>query len=267
MDFRLLTLSVLLLSGCDDPATTYPNGHAMGQGGSVEAESQTISLNPTAIAFSVIEGQSGQAIQPITVSSTSSGTVGWSASTTANWLLLSHLSGTTPDSFTIWPVVAGLAAGTYTATITVTGTGATNSPQSIPVDLTISPAMSSTPATTPPPSSLPPSIPTSPPPETPPITPSPPPPTVTVSLAWDPVPDPTVLGYYIHFGLQSPHSPGSCNYSQSTYYDLSSQPNKSLPTFIVSGLTPNTTYYFVVSAYNGLESPCSGEVSGMTPSA
>ena len=33
------------------------------------------------------------------------------------------------------------------------------------------------------------------------------------------------------------------------------------------GLEPNTRYYFAVSAYNGLESACSNEVSAMTPAS
>ena len=33
------------------------------------------------------------------------------------------------------------------------------------------------------------------------------------------------------------------------------------PTATVSGLAANTAYFFAVSAYNGLESPCSAELS------
>jgi len=36
------------------------------------------------------------------------------------------------------------------------------------------------------------------------------------------------------------------------------------PSATVPNLDPNTTYYFAVSAYNGLESPCSEEVSTVT---
>jgi hypothetical protein len=37
------------------------------------------------------------------------------------------------------------------------------------------------------------------------------------------------------------------------------------PTATVTGLAPNTLYYFAVSAYNGLSGPCSNEVSTVTP--
>lgn len=38
-----------------------------------------------------------------------------------------------------------------------------------------------------------------------------------------------------------------------------------IPTATVSGLVPNTKYYFAVSAYNGLSGPCSNEVQAVTP--
>jgi len=77
------------------------------------------------------------------------------------------------------------------------------------------------------------------------------------SLAWDPVPD--VHGYVLYYGPSSPGSPGSCAYAQSTF--------TSDPSVTVTGLANNTTYYFAVSAYNGLESACSAEVSTVTGSA
>ena len=36
-------------------------------------------------------------------------------------------------------------------------------------------------------------------------------------------------------------------------------------TATVTGLDPNTLYYFAVSAYNGVSGPCSNEVSTVTP--
>jgi hypothetical protein len=77
------------------------------------------------------------------------------------------------------------------------------------------------------------------------------------SLAWDPVPD--VHGYVLYYGPSSPGSPGSCAYAQSTFTSNTS--------VTVTGLANNTTYYFAVSAHNGLESACSAEVSTVTGSA
>jgi hypothetical protein len=83
---------------------------------------------------------------------------------------------------------------------------------------------------------------------------------ITASLAWDPVhPDPSVYGYFVHYGRQSPGQSGSCSYEGSIFV--------SSPEAVVTNLDPNTRYYFTVSAYNGLESACSGEVSTVTTSA
>ena len=76
------------------------------------------------------------------------------------------------------------------------------------------------------------------------------------TLAWNPVGE--VAGYYIHYGKESPGSHGSCAYAQSTF--------SSTPTATVSGLEADTTYYFAVSSFNGIESACSDEVSTVTPS-
>ncbi|HET9868443.1 MAG TPA: fibronectin type III domain-containing protein [Nitrospira sp.] len=74
-------------------------------------------------------------------------------------------------------------------------------------------------------------------------------PSASATLTWDPVDD--VHGYYVYYGTEPQGSSGSCSY-----------PNKvftSTPSAIVAGLAPNTTYYFAVSAFNGMESECSAE--------
>jgi len=81
----------------------------------------------------------------------------------------------------------------------------------------------------------------------------------TASLAWSPVPDPSVSAYFVHYGRQSPGQPGSCTYESSMNVNVAS------PSATVTNLDPNTLYYFSVSAYNGLESACSNEVSTVTP--
>ena len=80
---------------------------------------------------------------------------------------------------------------------------------------------------------------------------------ITASLAWQPVEDPSVMGYFVYYGRQSAGQPGGCHYEGSTYVES--------PSATVENLDPNTLYYFSVSAYNGLESPCSEEVSTVTP--
>jgi hypothetical protein len=82
---------------------------------------------------------------------------------------------------------------------------------------------------------------------------------IDASLAWQPVQDPSVSAYFVHYGRQSPGHAGSCAYESSMYVDS--------PSATVTNLEPDTLYYFTVSAYNGLESSCSSEVSTVTPSA
>lgn len=79
----------------------------------------------------------------------------------------------------------------------------------------------------------------------------------TATLAWDPVADSTVSGYYVYYGTQSPGQTGSCAYQYSQFV--------SSPTATLTNLARNTQYYFAVSAYNGMESACSTEVSTTTP--
>lgn len=81
---------------------------------------------------------------------------------------------------------------------------------------------------------------------------------VTLSLAWNAVPDPSVTGYILYYGTSSPISHGSCAYDHSVFSPSTNA--------TISGLASNTTYYFAVSAYNGLESACSVEVSTSTGS-
>ena len=81
----------------------------------------------------------------------------------------------------------------------------------------------------------------------------------TVSLGWEQVHDPSVMGYFVHYGRTSPHHSGSCAYEHSTYSGDTEA--------TVTHLDPDTRYYFAVSAYNGIESACSNEVSTVTAAA
>jgi hypothetical protein len=84
-------------------------------------------------------------------------------------------------------------------------------------------------------------------------------PTASVALAWDPVPDSSVYAYFVHYGKHPTGQSGQCNYTYSTFVGS--------PSATITGLDPNTHYFFAVSAYNGLESACSNEVSTVTPPA
>ena len=80
-----------------------------------------------------------------------------------------------------------------------------------------------------------------------------------VSLGWEPVQHPTPIAYTVYYGKQSAGGQGACNYENS--FDVSD------PFATVTGLDPDTTYYFAVTASNehGNRSHCSEEVSTVTP--
>ena len=84
---------------------------------------------------------------------------------------------------------------------------------------------------------------------------------VSVRIAWDAATDPSVQGYYVHYGTQSPNIPGSCAYAEQIYYSLASLTSASSPAVTISGLTSGKTYYFAVSGFNdNVEGTCSNEI-------
>ena len=78
----------------------------------------------------------------------------------------------------------------------------------------------------------------------------------TLTLAWDPSPDPTVVGYELYQGVES-----------LTYTSMVDVGNADTTT--ITGLIPGATYFFAVTAYDstGLESTFSGEISYTVPTS
>jgi hypothetical protein len=81
----------------------------------------------------------------------------------------------------------------------------------------------------------------------------------TAQLTWDTSPDPTVSTYYVYYGKQSSGEPGLCSYEASQSVET--------PPATITGLEPNTPYFFSISAVGESESPCSNEVLVVTPPA
>lgn len=87
----------------------------------------------------------------------------------------------------------------------------------------------------------------------------------TAQLTWEAYPDSNVAGYSVHYGKQSSGEPGSCSYEDSQSFEA--------PPAVITGLEPNTPYFFAISAYGGemgeseSSSSCSNEVLVVTPPA
>src|SRR5947199_1706688 len=76
----------------------------------------------------------------------------------------------------------------------------------------------------------------------------------TLTLAWDPSPDPSITGYRLYQGGESQ--------IYTNVIDVGTA-----DTATITGLDPQVTYYFAVTAYDatGLESAFSGEISYTVP--
>ena len=112
------------------------------------APSATIAASPASLQFTATAGGASPAAQSVQITNSGTGTLAWSATSSASWLSLSPASGTAPSTLSVSASPAGLAAGTYTGTIQITSTGATNSPFSVGVTLTVAaaaPALAVTP--------------------------------------------------------------------------------------------------------------------------
>lgn len=108
--------------------------------------------------------------------------------------------------------------------------------------------------------------------EDPMITMTPTPTGVTAHVTWDRPSDFNPTGYYIYYGKRSPEElrskessseessseePTSCSRGES-------QPVEGPPATI-TGLEPNTPYFFAIRAVNDSESICSNEITMVTP--
>jgi hypothetical protein len=98
-----------------------------------------ISANPTALSFTATQGGANPAPQTLSISNTGGGTLSWTASENATWLMLSPASGTGNGSVTLTVTTGSLPVGSNTGTVTLSGgTGVT--PVTVPVTFTIAAA-------------------------------------------------------------------------------------------------------------------------------
>jgi len=103
----------------------------------IDSSPPEISLSRTQLNFSGIsnEIQSITGAQLIWLNNSGGGTLNWSSTTSASWLVCSPVSGASPGVLTISVNSAGLSTGSYTGIVNISDVNATNSPQAIVINL------------------------------------------------------------------------------------------------------------------------------------
>jgi len=122
------------------PASVY--------GSAAAAVVPILSVSPSSLIFTAVQGGSNPPPASLNVSNTGAGSLSFIGSSDSNWLSLSPLTGTAPPTqvLQVNAAVGSLAASAYTGNLTITALGAQGSPATIPVTFNVT---SSTP---PPPS-------------------------------------------------------------------------------------------------------------------
>jgi hypothetical protein len=127
--------------GASNSPQTIPVNLTVSEPVSVSPVTSTFSIEPTSLQVSCAQG-SDAADQSFNIWNSGEGTLNYSISTDADWIIGSPVSGTLTSDQTMITVhlkTAGLAAGEYDENITVTSTdtNVSNSPQTIPVHVTV----------------------------------------------------------------------------------------------------------------------------------
>src|SRR6185437_15621115 len=92
--------------------------------------------SPSSLQFAAFAGQGNPAPQTVNVYNQGSGTLNWTASSNASWLIV-PASGTTPTALSVSVNSSQLATGTYSGTITINATGSNTGPQTVAVSLVV----------------------------------------------------------------------------------------------------------------------------------
>jgi len=101
--------------------------------------SPILSISPTSLSFSAIQGGANPAPANLSITNSGSGTLTFTDSSDQPWLSAAPASGTAPQTLQISAAVGSLTAGSYTGHVTVTATGAQNSPATATVTFTVAP--------------------------------------------------------------------------------------------------------------------------------
>ena len=107
----------------------------------VKAPGPALGVNPKGMSLSATQGGSNPSQVPVSITNTGGGTLSFTLSSDAAWLVAGPASGTAPASVQVGANITGLSVGTYTGHITVSAAGATGSPATITVTLSITAAL------------------------------------------------------------------------------------------------------------------------------
>jgi hypothetical protein len=125
----LLSLVLLLTSSimaCAEPTPSSP----------------LITAGPASFDFSARQGGANPARQTLSLWNSGGATLTWSATDSADCLILSPTSGSSAeetDNIILSVDISGMNAGSYAAVVTISAPGAANTPQTVVVNLTINP--------------------------------------------------------------------------------------------------------------------------------
>ena len=103
----------------------------------VTAVPASLAVAPQALTFQYTAGGAAPAAQDISIANGGTGTLSWTASSSAFWAALSATSGDAPGTLSVSVNPANLAAGTYMTTVNIAATDPSITPVSIAVTLVV----------------------------------------------------------------------------------------------------------------------------------
>jgi len=97
----------------------------------------SLSVTPKALTFNYTSGGAVPAAQSVSITNAGTGSLSWTATSSALWIGLLAASGAAPATLSISVNPTNMAAGTYTGSVQVTAAGAAGSPASVTVTLVV----------------------------------------------------------------------------------------------------------------------------------
>jgi len=94
-----------------------------------------IDIQPDSLNFNALEEMGPPANKNIVISNSGSGSLNWTAITTADWIQIDKTEGSEEEVISVGCDLSGLISGDYTGYIIVSDTAALNSPESLQVNL------------------------------------------------------------------------------------------------------------------------------------